>query len=142
MQPVSEQLSTLLTRARWDDAIALLERHNADEAAELVMDLEFEQQEELFRKLPPELAARLVGAVPYYHAYVLLHSRPLDEMNAIVDRMNPGERMHFFDELPEETWQTLMDELALAQSSPVARRPDGVSAAAAAAVPAVIEPAR
>jgi NitT/TauT family transport system ATP-binding protein len=33
-------------------------------------------------------------------------------MTAIVERMNPGERMQFYEQLPEETWQTLMDELA------------------------------
>src|SRR5579872_1308750 len=76
------------------------------------MSVPYEQQQALFRKLPVDLAASLAGAFPYYHTYVLLHSRPRDEMNAIVDAMNPGQRMHFFDELPEEAWQRLMDELA------------------------------
>ena len=61
----------------------------------------------LFRKLPIHFAATLVPAFPYYHAYLLLHSRPPDEMKAIVDSMHPGERMQFFDELPEETWHNL-----------------------------------
>jgi NitT/TauT family transport system ATP-binding protein len=87
----------------------------AVDAAELLMTVPYEQQQALFRKLPIDLAAKLAGAFPYYHAYVLLHSRPLDEMNAVVDQMNPGERIHFFDELPEEAWQSLMDELAEAR---------------------------
>ena len=114
MKPVSDQLSLLLSAGRWDQAIALLEKISADQGTEFFMDLPYEQQEDLFRRLPVGLAAKLVGAFPYYHAYVLLHSRPVDEISAIVDEMNPGERMHFFDELPQETWERLMDELVLA----------------------------
>ncbi len=108
---MNNRLSTIVSQARWDQAIALLRGLDADLAADALMSVPFEQQQTLFRKLPIDLAARLAGAFPYYHAYVLLHSRPRNEMNAIVDRMNPGERMHFFDELPEEAWQRLMDEL-------------------------------
>ena len=112
---MKEQLSTILSEARWDRAAAMLRGMPAVDAADLLMSVSYEQQQALFRKLPIDLAARLAGAFPYYHAYVLLHSRPLDEMNAIVDQMNPGERIHFFDELPEEAWQGLMDELAEAR---------------------------
>ena len=109
---MNSQLTTIVSQARWDQAIALLRGLDSDLAADVFMSVPFEQQQTLFRKLPIDLAARLAGAFPYYHAYVLLHSRPRDEMNRIVDAMNPGERMHFFDELPEEAWQRLMDELA------------------------------
>src|SRR5689334_121139 len=102
----------MISQARWEPAIALLRGMDIQRAAETLISVPYEQQQSLFRKLPVDLAARLAGAFPYYHAYVLLHSRPRDEMNAIVNRMNPGERMHFFDELPEEAWQRLMDELA------------------------------
>jgi NitT/TauT family transport system ATP-binding protein len=115
--PVNQQLSTLITQARWDQAAALLRNMDADLAADVIMSVPFEQQQALFRHLPVDLAAHLAGAFPYFHAYVLLHSRPREEMNAIVNRMNPGERMHFFDELPEEAWQRLMDELAEAESN-------------------------
>src|SRR5208282_2765292 len=47
----------------------------------------------------------------YFHAYVLLHSRPVDEMRAVVDGMTQGQRDHFFDELPEEAWAHLTREL-------------------------------
>ena len=107
-----DQLSTLISQARWDHAIALLYAMDPGDAAEVLMSVPYEQQQAVFRKLPIDMAAKLAGAFPYYHAYVLLHSRPREEMNAIVNRMNPGERMHFFDELPEEAWQRLMDELA------------------------------
>jgi NitT/TauT family transport system ATP-binding protein len=76
------------------------------------MGLPFPQQEALFRELPIPLAAKLTGAFPYYHAYVLLHARRPD-LTAIVDAMHPGQRAHFFDELPEEAWKQLMDELAV-----------------------------
>jgi NitT/TauT family transport system ATP-binding protein len=81
-------------------------------AADELMNLAFEEQETLFRKLPVDVAASLVSALPYYHAYVLLHSRSAEDMNAIVDHMNPGARVQFFEELPEETWKQLMQELS------------------------------
>jgi len=33
-------------------------------------------------------------------------------MRPLVDNMNPDDRLRFFDELPEEAWQRLMDELS------------------------------
>jgi len=111
------------------------------DAAELMMELPFEEQQTLFRKIPTDFAAKLVGAFPYYHAYVLLHSRSTEELNAIVDQMNAGERLHFFDELPEEAWQHLMDELAEKEKEPLAAAPveEAAPVAAAPAEPPIIE---
>jgi NitT/TauT family transport system ATP-binding protein len=66
----------------------------------------------LFRQLPIPLAASIINHLPYFHAYVLLHSRPVQEMAAIVEAMKQAERDHFLDALPEEAWTSLMDELA------------------------------
>ena len=33
-------------------------------------------------------------------------------MRALIDKINPDDRMRLFDELPEEAWQRLMDELS------------------------------
>ncbi|HTG60314.1 MAG TPA: ATP-binding cassette domain-containing protein, partial [Terriglobia bacterium] len=107
-----EKLLQILSQERWDHAISLLEQLGASEAANLLLRLPFEQQEVLFRHLPLEFAATLVRSLPYYQAYVLLHSRPAQEMSAIVDRMSPGDRLQFFESLPEEAWQRLMDELS------------------------------
>jgi ABC-type nitrate/sulfonate/bicarbonate transport system ATPase subunit len=77
----------------------------------------FDRQRAVFRKLPMDFASELIGHFPYYHAYVLLHSRPLQELSAIVDGMKVDERDRFLDDLPEEAWKFLMDELAAASSS-------------------------
>jgi len=100
------------------------------------MALPFESQQALFGKMPADLAAKLTPAFPYYHAYVLLHSRPLVEMKAIIDRMNAVERMTFFDELPGETWQQLMDELAAEKPAQPTIPPHDVGAASAEGVAA------
>jgi NitT/TauT family transport system ATP-binding protein len=47
---------------------------------------------------------------------VMLHSRPLHEMQEIVNLMDPADREHFLDALPEEAWQCLMDEMVAAES--------------------------
>jgi NitT/TauT family transport system ATP-binding protein len=131
--PTAEKLQAILSQGRWDQAIELLRSLDPDDAAELIMDLPFEEQENLFRRLPIDLAATLAGSFPYYHTYILLHSRPIEEMRAIVDKMNPGERLMFFDELPGETWQRLMDELS-------DKQPAHPSAALEVAEPAVRTP--
>jgi len=112
---ISEKLRASVAQGKWDQALAMVERLDPAAAAELLMRLPFEQQQVLFRKMSLDFAAALVARLPYYHAYVLLHSRPVEEMSAVIDRMQPGERLQFFDELPEEAWQRLMDELAQTQ---------------------------
>ncbi len=145
-QPAADKLRSVLSQSRWSEAIALMSGMDPDDIAGLLMSLPFEQQQELFRQLPAAVAAELVAAFPYYHAYVLLHSRPLADINAIVNQMNPGERMHFFDELPQEAWQALMDELAEAtQADEAGYKPSDATAPAetapaAAATVATVEP--
>ena len=72
----SDRLRQALAQANWDQALALLPQLDPPEASAILMDLPFEQQQDLFRRLPTAFAAKLVGEFPYYHAYVLLHSRP------------------------------------------------------------------
>ncbi|HTA68690.1 MAG TPA: AAA-associated domain-containing protein [Bryobacteraceae bacterium] len=115
----TDKLREMLAQAHWEQAVSLLARLDPENAADLLMTIPFEEQQTLFRKLPVDFAARLAGIFPYYHTYVLLHSLPIQEMRAIVDEMHPGERMHFFDELPEEAWQRLMDELSQEAEEPV-----------------------
>jgi len=116
--PAIEKLRASLAQSRWDQATATLHQFDLDTAAALLMRIPFEEQQALFRNLPVSYAAALVPAFPYYHAYLLLQSRPNDEMKSIIDAMHPGERMQFFDELPQETWQQLMDELASKEPEP------------------------
>jgi NitT/TauT family transport system ATP-binding protein len=110
-QPSGELLQEAIHRARWDEAVAILQRFDPSLAAETLLRLTFEEQQALFRSLPVEFAAKVLPAFPYYHEYVLLHSRPR-ELRAIIDKMDSDERMRFFDELPEEAWRHLMDELS------------------------------
>ena len=115
------------------------------DAAEAMQQLPFEEQQSLFRKFPLDFAARMVEVMPYYHAYVLLHSRPHEDLNAIIDRMNPGARLSFFDELPEEAFQHLMTELSEKQfaepevETPIAPELEAPEAPAPALEPSIIE---
>jgi NitT/TauT family transport system ATP-binding protein len=110
--PITEKLRNALSESDWNQAVTLLQRFDPPKAAEALSELSFEQQQRLFRHLPLGLAAALVAHFPYYHQYVLLHSRPTEEMRALVDQIDPNDRMRLFDELPEEAWQQLMDELS------------------------------
>jgi NitT/TauT family transport system ATP-binding protein len=110
--PIADKLRLILSQGGWDQVVELLQRIDPAVAADFLMDLPIEDQQVLFRRFPVRFAATLAGIFPYYHTYVLLHSRPLDEMNAIVDQMNPYERLQFMDDLPEESWQRLMDEIS------------------------------
>jgi NitT/TauT family transport system ATP-binding protein len=110
--PIAERLRDAVSRADWNMAVALLHTSDPVEAAAAMGELPFEQQQSLFRHLPLDLGASVVPQFPYYHQYVLLHSLPPAEMRALVDRMHPDERMRLFDDLPEEAWQQLTDELS------------------------------
>src|SRR5208283_2116455 len=110
--PIADKLRLILSQGGWDQVVELLQRIAPAVAADFLMDLPIEDQQVLFRRFPIQFAATLAGLFPYYQTYVLLHSRPLDEMTAIVDQMHPYERLQFIDDLPEEPWQRLMHELS------------------------------
>jgi NitT/TauT family transport system ATP-binding protein len=109
---ILEQLRTIAAEGQWKSAADVVNSLDASTAAECFLALPFEQQQSIFRALPSESATKLIGHFPYYHAYVLLHSRPAAEMRVILDGMDSHERTRFLDELPEEAWQSLTDELA------------------------------
>jgi NitT/TauT family transport system ATP-binding protein len=114
--PMAEKLQELLSQRKWEPSFELLRGLSPSAAADLIMGMRFEEQQLLFRQLPIPLAATIINHLPYFHAYVLLHSRPVQEMASIVEAMKPGERDHFLDALPEEAWTSLMDDLAEAGS--------------------------
>ncbi|HUJ32420.1 MAG TPA: AAA-associated domain-containing protein [Candidatus Acidoferrum sp.] len=112
MSPTAvEQIRDQIRTGRWQAASDQLRSLTAHAAADLLMLVPFDEQQSLFRKLPPDLAASLVAGFPYFHAYVLLHSMSVEAMRAIVDRMGQAELDHFLDALPEEAWHHLMREL-------------------------------
>jgi NitT/TauT family transport system ATP-binding protein len=114
--PMAEKIQELISQRKWESAFDLLRVLGPSAAADLIMGMRFEEQQLLFRQLPIPLTASILNHFPYFHAYVLLHSRPVPEMAAIVEAMHPGERHHFLDALPEEAWTSLMDELSAAGS--------------------------
>ena len=116
--PLAGKLHEFVTQQKWESATALLQGLSASDASDLIMAVRFEEQQELFRRLPIPLVASIVNHLPYFHAYVLLHARSLHEMAAIVEAMSQAERDDFLDALPEEAWNSLMDELAEAGSQP------------------------
>jgi NitT/TauT family transport system ATP-binding protein len=118
-RPRAEELETMLAQGRIDQAVALLQLLDPAVAADALMSMPYEEQQVLFRRLHVEFAAKLAPIFPYYHTFVLLHSVPIQQMNAIVEKMHPVERLNFLDALPEQSWQQITDELS--QSRPEAR---------------------
>jgi NitT/TauT family transport system ATP-binding protein len=112
-----ERFQDALARTQWDEAAALLQSFLPEDAAVILCKLSFDQQVPLFRRIPLDTAATLLPRFPYYDQYVLLHSRTREDMRALVDKIDPDDRMRFFDELPEEAWQRLMDELAAVEGT-------------------------
>ena len=127
--PAMEKVREILSQGHWDQAVTLLRQFDPAAAADVIMALPFEDQRILFRIMPDEFAATLISHFPYYHSYVLLHTRSTEHLRAIIDKMEPGERIQFFDELPGEAWQRLMDELS-GEYVPATREGEGAGAAA------------
>jgi NitT/TauT family transport system ATP-binding protein len=124
-----QKLRNLLARRNWEPLLQQLQQLDPGAVADFFMTAPYDEQSALFNEMPTDLAASLIVHLPYYHAYVLLHSRPAEEMRAIIDAMSPGERNHFLDALPEEAWQCLMDELAEAGSgAPYCAVPESATA--------------
>jgi NitT/TauT family transport system ATP-binding protein len=115
------QFSELVKQKRWSEIISALRALPSAEAAAMVESLDHEQQQILFRELPLELAAAVLVHFPYYHQYVLLHARTRQDIRAIMDEMPHDERMQFLDELPEEAWQRLEEEIGELKRPPASR---------------------
>jgi NitT/TauT family transport system ATP-binding protein len=109
--PSTEKIRELGAQGRWDAAVALLTQLDSKSATQIMSPLPFEEERKLFCAMPVKFAASLIGHLPYFHAYVLLHSRPLQEMRQIIDAMDSYDRDFFLDALPEEAWQQLMNEM-------------------------------
>src|SRR5580700_2063416 len=127
MAELLQQLRDLLSQARWEAATELLRQLGPDNAAGAIVSLQFEQQRILFRHLPTDFAAKLAGAFPYFHTYVLFHTLKGPEIAAIVDAMDSAERCEFLDALPGEPWRSLMktlEEAHLGTGSSVAKAPE------------------
>jgi NitT/TauT family transport system ATP-binding protein len=135
--PTIDKLRGLLSHGEQKAAFELLRQLAPASAADVLPSMPFDEQRALFSALPVDLAASLIGHFPYYHAYVLLHSRGVEDMRAVLDQMDPDVRTYFFDELPEEAWQSLMDELSGAQS---AKSPVAAQAAAPTQPDATVKP--
>ena len=131
--PRAEELQTIVSHGRWDRAASILGQLDPTVAADAFLSLPYEQQQLLFRRLPVELAARLAPVFPYYHTFVLLHALPRTEMNAVLEKMNPVDRQMFLDELPENSWRQIVDELSATPSV------EPIPAIRAGAAPPIIE---
>jgi NitT/TauT family transport system ATP-binding protein len=133
----------LVTQERWAEAASALARLPRFEAADFIASLADEQQQRLFSMLPVNVAAGVLTHFPYYLQYVLLHTRDRADMRAILDEVPPDERMQLFDELPEEAWQRLEEEIGEIKLPPAppkrqAEAPRPV-AMAGASLPAVVQ---
>jgi NitT/TauT family transport system ATP-binding protein len=111
-QPTQEIVRALAAQGHIEEAVAILERLRPSDSADILANLPFADQQAIFRRMSISVAAAIAAQFPYYHEYVLLHSRPVNEIRAIVDSIDPADRMRFFDDLPEEAWKRLMDELS------------------------------
>ena len=141
--PVHGKLQELISQRQWDAAIDELRALDAPAAAEAIRKLSFGRGRGIFARLPVDFAASLISYFPYYLAYVLLHTRPPAEMAAILDQMDGANRERFLEELPEETWRHLMNELSRADGAPsgaAAQSGLAVEEAAAAKLPEVAPP--
>src|SRR5215469_7064363 len=124
MTTANNKLRDSVQSASWNNVAALLQGLDAMTAAQELGILPFEQQQEVLRHIPLDLAAAILSHFRYYDQYVLLHSLATPQMRALVDRFHPNDRMRFFDELPEETWQRLMDELSGAAETETLPQPE------------------
>jgi magnesium transporter len=105
-------LEELLRAGKWSEALNVLDGLHPTDAASLFSALPQRYQRSLFKLLSPATAAAVLPYLPYYDQFVLLHLRSRDEMLQIINDMEPDDRMRLLDELPESSWQKLVDELA------------------------------
>jgi ABC-type glutathione transport system ATPase component len=104
-----DKFRALVSKEKWDQLIPVLLRLDPSVAADVFMDIPAAQQDQLFRRLPIEFAAKLAEILPCYDVYVLLHTRSSLDRTAIVDHIRPADRLRLSEELPDDSWQILLN---------------------------------
>jgi NitT/TauT family transport system ATP-binding protein len=104
-----DKFQALVSNQNWDQLIPVLLRLDSAVAADIFMDIPAGQQDELFRRLPIEFAAKLAEILPCYDVYALLRARSSEDQTAIVDHIKPADRLRLSEELPEDSWQNLLN---------------------------------
>jgi NitT/TauT family transport system ATP-binding protein len=141
MNPIrAEELQAILDQGRWGRAVSILKRLDAPVAADAFLSIPHEQQKTLFRELPVEYAAKLASAFPYFDAFILLRALPAAQMKAVLDKMNPVERLNFLEELPEDSWRQIATELYREDGVPTEEPRQAVLVEQALAEPITPEP--
>jgi NitT/TauT family transport system ATP-binding protein len=107
----TDLIHELVTREQWNEAASALARMPRPAVADFIAGLPDLPQQKLFSLLPVDVAASVLVHFPYYLQYVLLHTRSAADMREILNDVPPDERMQLFDELPEEAWQRLEEEI-------------------------------
>jgi NitT/TauT family transport system ATP-binding protein len=107
----TDQIHDLVTREQWSEVVAALVKMPRSAIADFIAGLSDLPQQRIFSLLPVDIAAGVLSHFPYYLQYVLLHTRNPADMRAILNEVPPDERMQLFDELPEEAWQRLEEEI-------------------------------
>jgi NitT/TauT family transport system ATP-binding protein len=137
--PGADKIRDAMSHGDWDRAVALLQQIGPTGAADLFVGMPFEEQRVLFRVIPDDFASKLISHFPYYHSYVLLHTRSVEDLRAIISKMHPDERALFLEELPGEAWQRVMDEIS-GQAVPGGEGPTPEAAGVIPPALAVVEP--
>ena|ERR1022692_30199 len=78
--PTADKLRDLLAQGDWDKVASLLEGMDAQVAGDALQSISPDNQRILFQRLSTDTAAKIVAVLPYFEAYVLLHSRPLEDI--------------------------------------------------------------
>jgi magnesium transporter len=110
-------LQELVRAEKWSEALSAFEKLHPSDAASAFSQLSQRQQRSLFKLLSASAAASLLPYLLYYDQFVLLHLRPRAEMLQIINDMEPDDRMRLLDELPEPSWQKLVDELTTTEKA-------------------------
>jgi magnesium transporter len=113
-RPVQDVVK-LIRSGQWREVVESFESLDPSDAGSALERLPARQQRTLFKLLPYKTAAGLLPYLQYYDQFVLLHTRPRDEMRQIVNEMDPDDRMRLLDELPENAWKQLVDELTASE---------------------------
>ena len=125
----TDQIHELATREQWPEVVAALEKLPRPTIVGFIAELPDLPQQKIFSLLPVDIAAGVLIHFPYYLQYVLLHTRTPADMRSILNDVPPDERMQLFDELPEEAWQRLEEEVG--EFLPESRVPEKIEVAPA-----------
>jgi magnesium transporter len=107
------EIQSLIREKKWSDLREAIQEISVPDIADLLLDLDRKERIVLFRLLPRPLSSEVFSYLESGHKDALLNEMTDGEAGSLLADLSPDDRTRFFEELPGQVTQRLLNLLSL-----------------------------